>query len=448
MELSEEFAGAQFGDQRLYERCIQVAQRVGSDPTLSFPRIAEDWGWLKGAYRFFSNPRVTREKILEPHVEHTVRRCMKAPVVLAVQDTTTITYSHHLHTEGLGPVDSTPGGGLGMIVHTVLAVDGANRQPFGVLHQEVIIRHGRFPKTETYQQRLGRKRESQKWINGLWGVKRVLPAHPKILHICDREADIYLFIKEILAANEGFVIRGGRNHSTEFSSVINELSTAAVRGAVQIHVPRNGTRPGRNATVEIQSCSVRMQAPKVVGHRGEQVPVNVVRVKEPNPPPGQAALHWILLTSEPVDTLEECLTSIRYYQARWLIEDFHKGLKSGCNIEERQLSERQALENALGLFTVIAAHLLYLRSLSAVPLGQPIECGFSNIQIKILQAKFPKEKVTMEPNTIIRLIARMGGFIGRKSDGNPGWLTIMRGISDLLLIEQGVFLAPAVVGKG
>jgi hypothetical protein len=141
------------------------------------------------------------------------------------------------------------------------------------------------------------------------------------------------------------------------------------------------------------------------------------------------------------------LCIIGYYKARWIIEDFHKGLKTGCRIEERQVTTRQQVENVLGVFAVIAYQMLLLRFLADQQNGLPAEIPLTDCQRSILRFQYPRE-YNETPEQCLRLIARIGGFIGRKSDGHPGWLTLMRGMHDLLLVEQGVVLANKSMGKG
>jgi hypothetical protein len=446
--LSGEFKGLYLGDKRLHTRCFGILQTVSANPALSFPKMSENWGRLKGLYRFFDNKKVTREKIMEPHVLNTVQRCLDTDVVLAVQDSTLLNYSHHLSAEGLAPMFSSGEGGWGMMVHSVFAVNGRTKEPLGILHQEVIVRETRYPREESYRQRLSRPRESEKWTTGLRKVKTLLPSHPKIIHIGDREADIYLFIKEILASEEGFVIRCTRNRSLAEGYLFETVQQGDLKGSTSIPIPRNGNRPGRVATVEIRACAVKMLAPNVVRHIGTIIPVNAMMIQETKAPSGQEPLHWILLTSEPIEREEDCLTVMRYYQSRWMIEEYHKGLKTGCKIEDRQLSSKQQLENVLGLFTVMVIRLLYLRFLAKQSLAPSEKHGLTEFQIKIIRHKYPKECKDLNPATLLVLIARMGGFIGRKSDGTPGWLTLMRGMHDLFMIEQGMLLANQLVGKG
>lgn len=450
MVLSNELDGVDLGDARLDARCMDIMTAISLNPSLSFPKMADVWGSLKAMYRFFCNEKVTREKIMYPHIRQTVGRCERSPVVLAVQDTTTLSYNTHHAAEGLGYIRTSADGlGHGMLLHNVIALDGETREPLGLLSQEVIVRKCQYPSDETSKERLPRPRESDKWFRGLRCVKALLPTHPKVVQVADREADIYFFMQEILQCGEGFVIRYVHNRLTEDGGHVKDWIMRAVpMGSMIVTVPRNGNRPVRQATVSVRSCAVSVSPPKVIERKGAPLPVHVVVVEELQPPEKGKQLFWVLLTSEPVDTFETCKQVIQYYQTRWVIEEFHKGLKSGCKIEERQLAGRERLERSLGLFSIMAMQLLYIRYCARTGIFQEPYGGITELQRAILCHKFPKESKSLNPQKAMILIARMGGFIGRKSDGNPGWMTLMHGMYNLLLIEQGALMANKVMGKG
>lgn len=448
MVFSNELNGLDLGDSRLNKRCMDILDMISKNPALSFPSMANTWGSLKAIYRFFCNPKVSRQKILDPHLVQTVTRCQQRKVLLAVQDTTTLSFSTHSGKKGLGHVGTTKESGLGMLVHNVIAVDGETREPLGVLSQEVIVRKNHHPSNETYRDRLKRPRESDKWLQGVREVKDLLPTADKILHVADREADIYFLMKEILQKEQGFVIRCARNRLTQEGNYLKDcIKQAAPKGEMIINVQRNGKRPHRKASVMLRSCTVSILPPKVVGRKGVALSANVVVIEELEASPKETALFWVLLTSESVDSFEQCKNVMQYYQTRWLIEEFHKGLKSGCKIENRQLADRERLENALAVFSIMAIQLLYVRHCAHTNDFQKPYEGISESQRTILKHEFPKEDTDFDPQKTLILIARLGGFIGRKSDGMPGWITLMRGMQKLLLIEYGYTLAQ-LMGKG
>ncbi|MCL5409076.1 MAG: IS4 family transposase [Candidatus Omnitrophica bacterium] len=309
-----------------------------------------------------------------------------------------------------------------MLVHNVYGVSGKDRKPLGLIDQQIIVRNKRIKKEETKKEKLSRKRESEKWEKGLIASSELLKGHKKVIQVGDREADIYLFIKRVLEKEQSFVIRcGEKGRSTENGHIYDEIKKANIIGNTEIKIRRNGNRKKRTANIEIKSCKTNIMAPKIINKKCESLAINIVIVEEINPPINTDRLYWILLTGEPVDTFEDCMKVVKYYQFRWLIEEFHKGLKTGCKIEDRQLQSREKLEKLLGVFSITVYQLLLLRYLSKNP--SSVEIILSPLQMFVLQKQFPKESWDVRSKNILLLIAKLDGFIGRKSDGSPGWIT-------------------------
>ena len=447
MNASDEFAGVNLGDQRLNARCRLIAESVLANPSMSFPKQMASANDLKGLYRFYDNDLVSHEELQRPHLENTIRRCLAEPIVLFIQDTTIFNFEAEL--QGLGHIDGSDWK-CGMLAHNGYAVSACDKKPLGLMHQQIIVRKNKLAKKESVAQWRNRKKESAKWTAGLLASKAALPTHEKVIQVCDREADIYDFIKDIKEVGQGFIIRYAQNRSTDTGKVLTDIALAEVRGEEQVKIARNGQRKARTARVQIKSCAVRLQPPRKQDRKGPLLEVKMVIVEEINPPAGAEKLYWILLTSESITTMADCWTVVRYYQMRWLVEDFHKCLKTGLQLEERQLQSQRQLAKVLGMFSVLAYPLLYLRYCAQLAETDTsnIDPGLSEDQITILKFKFPKESTDLTPQRLLFLVARLGGFIGRKSDGVPGWITLMRGMYDLLLLEHGFTMAKILMGKG
>ena len=447
MILSEEIEQVDFGDTRIDNRCKDMLKRMHADPDKSFPRLADNWGILKAFYRFMNNPKVTREKLLSSHICETVKRCATHETVLVIQDTTTLSYPHHPKAKGLGYVGTREKGlGYGMLVHNTCAIACGTHEPLGMLHQEVIVRQKLHPQEETYKDRLGRNRESDKWLNGVQKTKELLSGHPHIIHVADREADIYFLMRDILRLEQGFVIRQAKNRNADDGRLSTTIDNAKETGTMSVFLQKNGTRKARTAKVSLRANTVIIHPPNIVNRIGDSFSVNLVVVQEMHPPKNIPPLYWVLLTTEPVDTYNACVQVVEHYQGRWTIEEFHKALKTGCGIEERQLTTRQGLENVLGLSTIIAVLLLHVRFMARVNEKQE-EGTLTTTQRIILSQKFHALTEHMSNQQAFFHIARLGGFLARKHDGNPGWITLLRGYQKLLLLEQGYLLALALVGK-
>lgn len=439
--VKNEIFGLDFKDKRLNNRFEKIFIELEKDSKSAFPGVAKNWAWLKGLYRFFDNKKITRENMIKTHIQNTVDRCMTETTVPAIQDTTSICFTGSDKIEGLGYIDDKEKK-KGFLVHSVMAVSGETGKPPGILNQQIIVRRKFYPGEESYATRLKRKRESDKWTIGLRETQKLLSGHAKVLHVSDRESDIYFHIKNIIDSKDGFVIRACRNRSTEDGYLFDSIKEAEHKGCLKIDVSRKGGRKGRKANVSIYSRRLTIMPPKVVNHIGDPIDVNLVYVLEKKRKKDK--LEWIVFTSEPVNTLEECEKVIWYYKNRWQIEDFHKGLKTGCSIEKRQLGTRTQHEKLLSMFSILAWHGLLLRHNARTSGNQ--ELTLNSLQVQILKQQYPNQKIDADAQSILKAVAMLGGFIGRKSDGNPGWRTILSGLTVLEYLKQGVLLGKNICG--
>lgn len=436
--LTEEFKGVRLGDERLNQRCQKVAKTIGRHPDKSIPQACVDWSDTKGAYRFFSNEEVSRQAILQPHIERTVKRCHPVEV-LAIQDTTYLNFTHHPSVRGLGPIGTVAGtaeGLSGLIVHSTLAVNADKGQVIGLLHQEVWVRKGHAPKEETDRQRRKRKRESQCWTRGVQVLHRQGLGHA--IHMTDREGDIYELMESLDRNNQRFIIRASKNRRLDQEKT--DYAFDAVRktpaiGKMAVSVKAGPGRKARVALLTLRRVEAAICPPATLGRPGFPISVSLVEAFEEHAPKGCSSLHWVLLTREPVKTPEDCVHVVTLYTYRWKIEEFHMAIKTGCAMEDRQLETRQRLEAFLGMASVIAIVLLRLRD--AARSEAMASEHLSDIQILLLKSKFHDLTITPTAREALRSIARLGGFIGRKRDGDPGWRTLWRGMEELLHMEEG-----------
>jgi hypothetical protein len=292
--------------------------------------------------------------------------------------------------------------------------------------------------------------EMDRWFEGILAAEKALGKPGTLIHVADSESDDYRLMALLNENNCRFVLRGtydrrivDSEHRRLKARLLVEESAVARPVKVKPRVAGNGVpsnrnppRPGRVANLEIRAARVTLQRPKLAG-RGNTLEVNVVHVTEVNPPPGQAPIEWILLTSEPIDTTEAILAVVDIYRRRWLIEEFFKVLKTGCSYEARQLESFETFTNALALFMPVAWGLLRLRALERTNSNMRSEACFTPDQLAALRAKTGKPLSTV--TDAMRAIAQMGGHI--RNNGQPGWLVLWRGFRDLLLLAQGFALA-------
>lgn len=444
-KLAAEVGNGNFDDERLNARLRSVVRGLSAEPKRSLPRSFDSAG-LEGAYRFFSNHRVTPDLILDAHYEATRKRCEGEGDFLIVHDSTKFQYRYDGEREGLGRVKRRSAGGKqAFFAHFSLAIaaDGT-RRPLGVAAFKTWVRG---PEQSGV--------ESLRWEEQIGRSSAQLQAVKSAIHVMDREADDYKMFHGLIRDGHRFVARCqfDRNLETELGveklkDVLARISATAEREvplsrrkpkkdpvAEKIHP----ARPARIAKLSIAATSVEFKRP--VNLKGGDaysptIAINVVRVWEPAPPEGQQGVEWILLTNEPITTSEQQLAIVDHYRARWTIEDYIKAIKSGCNFEERQLQDYEGLVNLLAVFAPIACRMLLIRSEARrTPEAAATEV-ISQDHIDVLRV-CGRVKLSTNPTTreVYLAIAALGGYIKNKND--PGWSTLAYGLQDLERLTVG-----------
>ncbi|HYN81745.1 MAG TPA: IS4 family transposase [Gemmatimonadaceae bacterium] len=438
-----EFGAAELGDARRTARLVQLARQLAERPEASLPQALEDGATLKAAYRFFDNADIAHEKILAPHVVSSLGRMQGQEVILAVQDTTFIDYSTHLATEGLGPLHAK--GGHGMILHGTLAFT-PQRLPLGVLSLRLWARDVNKPKQRaTRRSRAIEDKESYKWIDSVQavaGLKARLPG-TRLVSVGDRESDVFEFFTEAQALGVDVLVRAAwdRNVKGPEAQVFATLAVAPVVAHKQLALPASGKRKARTAKLEIRACPLTLKGPRNGSGQGlGSLALWSVWAYEPEPPAGVAPLDWKLLTSVPVTSAEQALERLEWYAARWGIEQWHKILKSGCRIEMRQLESAERLERLLTIYAVIAWRILYATLLARLVPEMACTAILQDDEWEALYCRIHRTPVPpARPPPLrqaIRWIARLGGFLGRTGDGEPGSKTLWQGFQELIPITE------------
>ena len=446
----QEFGAAQLGDARRTQRLVQIARARAARPATSLPQGCDTRAELKGLYRFTANAQVDREAILASHYQATWGRCEGQAVVLAVQDTTEVDYSHHPATEGLGLLSSQHR--QGCYLHTTLAIT-PERVPLGLLDQQVLYREaGEFGKRHQRKQRPVADKESRKWLVSLERTAQAQAALPgvQLVSVGDREADVYDFFWRAEQLQQPVLIRGSWNRALahEEGYLWDFIERQAVAGHYQVSVPRQGRRRERQATVAVRYGRVALKAPR---HRTrERLPaltVDVVLAREEAPPRGEEALEWLLITTVAVDSLAQAVERVQWYACRWGIEVYHLVLKSGCRIEQRQFEHAAALERYLAIDAVVAWRVMGLTMQGRAQPELPCDVFLELEQWQALVCF--KQKTPTPPRQPPSLaqatqwIAELGGYQGRSSGGPPGVRVIWRGLQRLNeIVEAWLIFAP------
>lgn len=436
----EEFGRANFGDRRLQIRLLTLARDFYNQPQSNIPQSCGSRSKAKAAYRFFDHKSTTMEHILKSHYESTVRRSLKERVVLAVQDTTSLNYTAHPATENLGPIAYRRDGSFGLLVHDTMAfnVDGT---PLGLLDVQCWARDPEdFGKKVRRKQLPIDQKESNKWLKSFTGVAKAQKQNPQttFVSIGDREADIYeLFL---LARKESsgpkLLVRAEHNRilSEEQGHLWEKMSKEPISGIQELRVPRQGNRPARLARISIRFSQVQLKPP---ASKSKLNPVTLwaVWAKEIEAPSNVRALEWMLLTTLKVTTFKHATEKLCWYALRWGIEVYHRTMKSGCKIENRQLGHADRIESCLAIDMVVAWRIYHLTKLGRETPDVPCTVFFQEEEWKALTAYVTKNPVPPDkPPTLreaIRKVATLGGFLGRKSDGEPGTKSLWIGLQRL-----------------
>lgn len=453
-DIADEFAGAELGDVRRTKRLQQVARAVSGLPAAGFPKMVKSDSELEAVYRFFSNDEVESADVLAAHIAETMKRAKQAPLCLVVHDTTSFEFKGEPR-EGMGFTNSKDSG---FHAHYSIAVlPGEERLPLGVCGLEHFVRKERKKKRRkphSYYTSQDPERESLRWFRMLDAVEDLRDGF-ECIHVMDREGDIFDLMAAAIGRQARFIIRGdkeraladGAGHLQDVLKQLEKRTSRRVEVSARFATKRHQLIPGRRAVVRkartaelsIGSSTVELRRPKTGHAEANSVKVNVVYVWEESPPKNEEAIDWLLVTTEPVESVQDLHAIVDNYRSRWVVEDFFKSIKTGCAFEKRQLESYKALTNALAVFSVVAWRLLLARSLARNGPDAPATSAFSKVQLALLKHHLNLRKLPATARDAMLAVARMGGHI--KNNGDPGWLTLGRGFEELLVLEAGFNIA-------
>lgn len=461
-----EFSNADLKDLRRTRRLGNVVAAMAKAPGLSISAACGGSNETIAAYRLLNCEDVTPAALLAPHYQAVVKRCAQHACVVVSQDTTEFDYSHMKETEGLGPLNEEYRRGFFMHSLYVVSEDGL---PLGVLSAEMIIRNDETFRTAAARKHLPiEEKESFRWVEGYRKTLKLARSMPEceVFSISDREGDIFeVFEAWQLAVEEGlpaeWIIRANQDRALtgmledDPAKLFAALAQAPVLGDIEFKVrAKKGTKKVKGSTVQtsrkgrtvcqtIRAMKITPRPPARKGKKMKEVSFWAILADETHPPAGQDPIRWILLTSKEVTTLEEARRILNLYLRRWDIEVFHRVLKTGCRVERIQLKTVEALTCALVIYAVIAWRILYLTHLGRTCPDMPCSCVFEEEEWKAACAvvRRKNQKSTGEPtlSEFIGIIGKLGGHLGRKSDGPPGPQSIWQGMArvrDFALVWQ------------
>lgn len=409
-----EFGGAPLGDQRLSKRLVEIGQKQAMNPGCSYSgAVGGNWPEVKGYYRFIDRPDdfgVSMENILLPHREQTIRRMKAEKVVLCVQDGSDLNYNNLDHCEGLGIIGSNQTGvkSRGLHLHSMLAIT-TEGLPLGVLRSECTAPQPKSRDDDRPASAIPiEEKKTFSWIKGMRDcqtLKQLMP-HTSIINISDREADFFEMFDDQRNNSAGvdLLVRAKHDRATTGEYKLFETARQGqVRAQIEIKVPRQSARrkkskqkarakrPARTAQVSVRSAQVELNPPPYHKDK-EPVRINIVHVREDNPPADAEAIEWFLLTTRALQSVDDVLNCVKWYCLRWRIEDWHRVLKSGCNAEELANKTAERLKRAVAIKLVIAWRIMLMTLLGRETPELPPEVMFSDLEIKVLNAYAKKKE--------------------------------------------------------
>lgn len=438
------------GDKRLNRRAVQIAASMAAQPEASLPAQAGSRAALDGSYRLVNNPRVGMETLLAPHVQQTRAAAGRYPVVLMVEDTTELDFTAHAATRGLGPIGN--GGGQGLLLHSTLAVVPDSRLVLGLVHAQVLVRES-IARPNRHHRHTA---EGRVWETSARAVGSP-PEGVRWVHVSDRASDSFAFMATCQDLGKHFLVRAYQNRALVWDGAVKLAQGEAVPhlldyvrslppradGGYWVDVPAQPAQPARQAQVVLQWTQVKikpgaMTEPEMRRHA--PLLVWLLRVWEPEPPPGAEAVEWVLICSLPITTVADAHRAVGWYTCRWLCEDYHQCLKTGCGVEHSQLDDGADLQRLLGFCCPIAVRLLQLRQTARQQPDVPATAVVEPLMVTVLTLRRPRLTVAMTIGEFWQAVAGLGGHQGRRSDGPPGWRTLWRGWRKLSDLAEGARL--------
>lgn len=452
----DEMKTAELNDKRLDDRLRVVLSQLAAHPTASIPAACGGRAEMEAAYRLFDNDKVTFDNILQPHQETTRQRIAAQPVVILTQDTTEIDLTRpEQQVQGSGPLDDSDRRGALLHLLHAFTPDGT---PLGTVQATAWARdegpsiRQTLSKVERATRPLEEK-ESYRWVVALRAAQEEAQRNPQTRIICvaDSEADIYELLAEGMSQprTAEWIVRAGQDRALQgdpdappallrqklLTQPVLFTKTIAIRGRkAKVKCSTRGRqqpRVSRKAEVEVRAAQVTLRPPWRPGHKLPTVTVNVVLVREASPPAGDVPVEWMLLTSLPIDDLEQVRQVIEYYCVRWMVEVFFRTLKSGCRAEERRFEHIDRQLRCLAVFLIVTWRTLYVCRLGRGCPEISCEAVFEPAEWKAVYRVVQNKLPPCDPPSLgemVRMVAQLGGYVNRRRADPPGPQTVWLGL--------------------
>jgi len=453
-EITDEFIGVDLNDERRNRRLPKVVSAMCKAPAASISGASGGWGETTAAYRLLGCKEVTAKALLAPHQKAVVQRCSEYECVVVSQDTTELDFTHMKATTGLGPLNDESRRGFYM--HGLYAVSEEG-VPLGLLHIDINVRSDdHFRINEDRKKKPIEEKESYRWLVGFRKTQELAEALPdcEVFSISDREGDIYDVFEARQQIKNGpraeWVIRANHNRILEGvvdgepTKLFEALAQSEILGEHEFEVrakkgrtkkKKKSTkacpRSARTVRQVIRTMEITPRPSQRKGKKMAAVTFWAILAEEVDPPEGEDPVSWILLTSKKIETFEDACRILSLYLRRWDIEVFHRVLKTGCRVEQIQLKNADSVIKALTIYAVISWRILYLTHLGRYYPDLPCGSVFEEAEWKATCAVVKRKKSEGEPTLgeFIKIVGKLGGHLGRKSDGPPGPQSIWQGLT-------------------
>ena len=413
---TEELRTLDLGDRRRTKRYIQLLDTAVKDSSASIAKLGKDYHQSKAYYRLLSNPAVDSQTVLSAHEDQLHTRISKQPIVLCIQDTTEI-QTDRLSATGMGRLNYDAR--KGYYTHTTLITD-TNGIPLGIYDN---WHWARKPKGHITI------KESRRWIEGYQRICELSDQHPTTTHlyVADRESDMMDIIQYGHQQQHpaDYLLRARHNRVLQDGSKLFDVTDEDIMGEVQFHIPTRQGQSGRAITQSVFVKRVKLT---------DGIPITLIVSRELNPPKGKKAIEWKLITNQTITSFEQAVTMIDYYRKRWQIEVLFHVLKTGCRIESRPFGSFDTHERALMLYLLVSYRILLMTMLARQTPNVNCEVLFGTHEWQVaykVRYRKPPSKKPISLRDMVRLIAGFGGFLGRKSDKEPGVKTLWLGLAAL-----------------
>ncbi len=460
--VKKELEGIEFGDKRLNSRVLNLLDKASKQPQASINRMFHTRKEVQACYRFFSNDLVNEEKIIEPHLKMTVKRASQNPVVLCLSDTTSLNYTTRKTLSDSGYISSN--NAQGFFFHATIAVT-PERLHLGIIGQKFWARDKQktIRSSKERERMMFSEKESYRWLEAYRDSCDLAEKcqDTQVVHITDREGDIFEIFDEYKSKKPekvaDYIIRSNHNrivYSPGKSSklLLEEIESSPILGEISFDIIGREDNVSRRVRQSLQAISVEIKSRYGADRPNVSTTINAVYLKEIDPPEGVKPVVWCLITSLPINSIEEIINVVSYYLCRWEIEVYFKTFKSGCKVEEKSLRSAERLYPLFSLLLIVAWRVNFLIHMGRINPDISCDVFFERSEWKAgyiaatRNKEAPSEPPTMQE--MMKYIGKLGGHLGRKNDPNPGVKAIWVGICKLTnYADAWDLFGPEVIAK-